>query len=450
MRRVTSRVPGRTTKGLAGAAFVAATATAAAAAAALAATPVAQTPAGSLTFATRIVYGVGTGTVSSPAALCDVRPDGTRLERRSDEIELLSDPAWTRDGAMLAFVAYDDAVGQSLLRVTAADSWRPRTVARGQLRAPAWSPDGRQIAFESRSGDQDTIRVVNVDGTGERLLAAAPAASPTWSPDGTRIAFSQPFGATSTGIWTINADGSGRTKLTDDGVTPAWSPDGTRIAFVAGPQAGPLVLVQQELFTVAPDGTTRVQRSRLVEPASGGPVDTFLSRPAWSPDGSAVAVVRTRSLRSPRASGTLSVELFLVGAHAGTQTRLLSLDAIESPAWRPGASGPATATRPCVIRADATTRRVRGTAYDDLIVGTAARESFDGRAGNDWIHAGDGRDSVSGGNGSDEIRTGRGPDTVLTRDRVRDMVRCGEGRSDVGTADRRDRLLGSCRRVRRR
>ena len=447
MSRERSRVAGRGRRGLLLALVASAVTTIAAASATT--TLRAQVPAGSLTFPTWIVYGVGTGIVSSPSALCDVRPDGTALERRSDQIGALSDPAWTRAGDMLAFVAYDRAADQSLLRVTPGTSWRPRTVARGAIRAPAWSPDGRRIAFENRAADGETIHVVNADGTERRVLVASPAATPTWSPDGTRIAYSQMIGAVSGGIWTIDVGSSGRTKLSDDGATPAWSPDGGRVAFVASATGAPTGLVGQEVYTVSPDGSGRKQLSHLTETATGGGVETTLGRPAWSPDGSAIAVVRSRSLRNPRVFVPPTVELFLVDARDGTQTRLLSLDGIGNPAWRPGVARAASSARPCLIRADGTARTLRGTAYDDLIVGTSAAESIAGGAGDDWIHAGGGRDRVAAGPGADEIWTARGPDTVLARDRVRDVVRCGEGRSDVGSADRRDRLLGSCRRVRR-
>src|SRR5919198_164069 len=58
---------------------------------------------------------------------------------------------------------------------------------------PAWSPDGRRIAFVSRRDGRSHIYVMRPNGTGVRRLtdSAADDESPTWSPDGRRIAFSR-------------------------------------------------------------------------------------------------------------------------------------------------------------------------------------------------------------------------------------------------------------------
>ena len=87
---------------------------------------------------------------------------------------------------------------------------------------PAWSPDGRKMAFVSRGA----IYAMSADGSGQRRLARGSA--PAWSPNGQRIAFLR-GGA----IYAMKADGSGLRRLVSGG-DPAWSPDGQRIAFVRG------------------------------------------------------------------------------------------------------------------------------------------------------------------------------------------------------------------------
>ena len=83
---------------------------------------------------------------------------------------------------------------------------------------PAWSPDGRKIAFRStRNGNRD-IYVMNADGSGKRNLTRNPAqdGSPSWSPDGRRIAFiSDRDGRLEAHV--MNADGSGQRSLTLQG-----------------------------------------------------------------------------------------------------------------------------------------------------------------------------------------------------------------------------------------
>ena len=161
---------------------------------------------------------------------------------------------------------------------------------------PAWSPDGRRIAFARTSGTPSgcslgDIYVMDADGSNVTQLTTNSlgtfASQPTWSPDGTRIAFArgQQDATCNDGdseIWVMNADGTGQTAVTSGGIgiytgdyAPAWSPDGTRIAFTGwrGPGGNQL----HGIFTINPDGS---QLTRL----TGDPIsfiDTY--SPAWSP-----------------------------------------------------------------------------------------------------------------------------------------------------------------------
>ena len=86
---------------------------------------------------------------------------------------------------------------------------------------PAFSPDGRRIAFVSNRDQDNQIYVMNADGSGQRRLTRRPGNdfAPAWSPDGRRIAFHR----VGDGIWVMNADGSGLTRLTA-GADPSWRP----------------------------------------------------------------------------------------------------------------------------------------------------------------------------------------------------------------------------------
>ncbi|AXJ02152.1 WD40-like Beta Propeller Repeat [Cyclonatronum proteinivorum] len=98
---------------------------------------------------------------------------------------------------------------------------------------PAWSPDGKYIAFNhfNPHADENThpfgLYLLNLE-TGERtLIIEGIALSPDWSPDGEWIAFN------SGDIFKIRSDGSELTRLTGQGMSflPRWSPDGNTISY---------------------------------------------------------------------------------------------------------------------------------------------------------------------------------------------------------------------------
>ena len=110
---------------------------------------------------------------------------------------------------------------------------------------PAWSPDGKRIAFEfTRDGAHASdIYVINIDGSEQRNLTdhVYVDATPSWSPDGKKIAFASVRDTESGSlmsrveIYVMNADGSELRRLTRDFFEdsyPCWSPDGKKIAFI--------------------------------------------------------------------------------------------------------------------------------------------------------------------------------------------------------------------------
>jgi TolB protein len=153
---------------------------------------------------------------------------------------------------------------------------------------PAWSPDGRLIAFVHSDLDftGGELWLMNADGSNPHvLLHQSPVfhdAYPTFSPDGTRVAFRRCLlDGEACAIFTVGLDGRDPMPVTHlhenelanvFDVGPKWSPDGTRIAFESFNRGG----IEGSTYTATLDGTvTRVTPPRL-EAVS----------PDWSPDGS--------------------------------------------------------------------------------------------------------------------------------------------------------------------
>lgn len=91
------------------------------------------------------------------------------------------------------------------------------TKGTGDNNNPAWSPDGKQIVFNSNRDGNEEIYVMDADGTNQKRLTNNPAHdfTPHWGPDG-RIVFVSERVANSPEIFIMKADGTGQTQLTSN------------------------------------------------------------------------------------------------------------------------------------------------------------------------------------------------------------------------------------------
>jgi TolB protein len=145
----------------------------------------------------------------------DYRVTRYELGRRRERpfLEHAYDPAWSPNGKRVAF-----ARGNDVWVADPAVRWSGRDLGLGY--SPAWSPDGRRLAYQWTG-----IGVRDADGARASYLTQD-GEEPAWSPDGRTIAFVR----FSTEIWTMHADGTGLRRLVS-GSAPTWSPNGRRIAF---------------------------------------------------------------------------------------------------------------------------------------------------------------------------------------------------------------------------
>ena len=203
---------------------------------------------------------------------------------------LEDEPTFSPDGKFLAYttdergnldVVVQPLSGGEVIRIAESDADEAE---------PAWSPDGAKIAFVSARDHGGRLGVALNVSTLEQYLNAKfgdifliPALGgaavklaedgyyPSWSPDGKRIVFMSNREGTLS-LWTISAEGGTPTRLTKDGsidYQPSWSPDGKWIAYGSGSQ--------------------RAFNLRVIAAGGGAPKELttqfgYVTRPAWSAD----------------------------------------------------------------------------------------------------------------------------------------------------------------------
>ncbi|MDE3090484.1 MAG: PD40 domain-containing protein [Chloroflexota bacterium] len=148
----------------------------------------------------------------------------------------ISSPSWTSDGRT-AYIGMDNNYGtQFIYTINAGGGVESRFfAARGNesLRGLAWGKTW--IAFVSNLSGQHEIWRLNLDASGPIQLTndKRENGSPAWTLDGKQLAYYSQQADGSYQIMTMNADGTGVRKLTNAGnnFSPVWSPDGNHIAF---------------------------------------------------------------------------------------------------------------------------------------------------------------------------------------------------------------------------
>jgi Lysyl oxidase/WD40-like Beta Propeller Repeat len=134
-------------------------------------------------------------------------------------------------------------------------------------REPAWSPKRNRIAFV---GGSDDLYVVLPSGRGLRRLTSSPAieSQPAWSPDGRKLAYVALEGE-STDLYVLDVARATVVRLTQDlsaEASPVWGPNGRTITFVGDQAGGPV-------WSIPAAGGTAVPL--------GGP--KWVDQPAWRP-----------------------------------------------------------------------------------------------------------------------------------------------------------------------
>ncbi|HEY9226663.1 MAG TPA: hypothetical protein VIP11_08460, partial [Gemmatimonadaceae bacterium] len=196
--------------------------------------------------------------------------------------------------------------------------------------APAWSPDGKSLAFLSARGTGETVRaqiwILPMEGGEAYQLTSSKEAITgfAWSKDGARIAFlavdsltkvdeakrarrddPQVFesGFRLSHAWVVDVATKKATEILHGDYTvkgaPTWSPDGTRLAF----QASPTTMLRETrtdayVVTIADHKTETISLKPDVQ-----------STPAWSPDGRTLAYTTLPQSHTARADSISDVQI---------------------------------------------------------------------------------------------------------------------------------------------
>ena len=211
-----------------------------------------------------------------------VAEDGTDLRRLTNNGVEDQTPAFSPDGRWIAFTRIRNGVSQIFVMAHDGSNVRRLTSGSRGSALPDWSPDGRWIVFTRYFAEQSELfKVRSAGGAPVRLTnTAAREFAAEWSPDGRHIAYTvwnpsrELFG-----IGTMRSGGGGRRVLVNNpraeqGYTdfnPAWSTSGDRVAFAREVRG-----LAIDIFTIRRDGTGLQRLTRL-----GGEAQL----PSYSADG---------------------------------------------------------------------------------------------------------------------------------------------------------------------
>jgi TolB protein len=229
-------------------------------------------------FSTRIAYVTKAGK-NFTLRIADADGEGGQVALNS--MEPIISPAWSPDGRELAYVSFESQKAVVYVQDTSSGKRRALANFRGSNSAPAWSPDGQTLAVTLSRDGGSQLYLIGRNGDNVRRLTQSIGidTEPVFSPDGRFVYFVSDRGG-SPQIYRTAVSGGNAERITFAGsynISPAISPDGRSLAYIAR-QGNVFRLHVQDLSGSAPQPLSDTSDDESPSFAPNGRLIIYASR----------------------------------------------------------------------------------------------------------------------------------------------------------------------------